>query len=704
MTKPPNPSEIPPQCLGETGALSLKPPTDEEKQDSLALEDTLLKMDIFEDEHEMYQRRLALARLQKISNNWIYKKALEQKIPSHNARNTQGKVFTFGSYRLGVNFKAADIDALLVVPRFITREDFFGDFQNVLLEDDSVEDLAAVPDAFVPVLKMKLLGVEIDLLFAQVDLMTIRDDFSLSDNTEQLLRNMDERDVRSVNGVRVTNDILDLVYQKEVFKKSLKVIRLWAKRKNIYSNACGFLGGVSWAIMVCRICQLYPMAYPSLIVYTFFRIYKDWPWPKPVRLRESEHISSLGLPVWDPRHNPSDQLHLMPILTPSYPSQNSTYNVQRSNKLVIEREFKEAFDITRDIVLKKRHWSDLFKPSFFFTYRHYLCVIVSGNEKRPFKERCGLVESRLRVLVSNLESIRYVQLAHVNSRSYGRGPRDEEAEFIKKWFIGIVFCDDPGQSATSVNHLATNHTNNNNNNSTDSQSSDHHRVNVDLTKEVRSFEHALERGTSSELTPNVVVTIKHLKRQNLVDVLPPEEMAIVRKHKKAMAVKKATKKITETPSPCSQSPQNDNHSNNSSQAQNSPNNVLSTVTDEKPKPSTSAKDCSAADFPNENTAGQPNGIKRSSSPNDSDSPKRAKQMSPHSIDAPVTETASGKFSLSQCARYEQPKVVSIEASLPLFLIFRYSLLPASSTIMFPFPTTIITSHLYKKCNAFYYFY
>lgn len=171
-----------------------------------------------------------------------------------------------------------------------------------------------------------------------------------------------------------------------------------------------------------------------------------------------------------------------------------------------------AFDVTRDIVLKKRPWSDLFKPSFFFTYRHYLCVIVSGNEKRPFKERCGLVESRLRVLVSNLESIRYVQLAHVNSHAYGRGPKDEKAEFIKKWFIGIVFGEDAGQSTTSVNHLATNHTNNNNNNSNDTQPSDHHRVNVDLTKEVRSFELALERGTSSELTPNVVVTIKHLKR------------------------------------------------------------------------------------------------------------------------------------------------------------------------------------------------
>lgn len=42
------------------------------------------------------------------------------------------------------------------------------------------------------------------------------------------------------------------------------------------------------------------------------------------------------------QHNPPDQYHLMPILTPSYPSQNSTYNVQRSNRIIIERELKHG--------------------------------------------------------------------------------------------------------------------------------------------------------------------------------------------------------------------------------------------------------------------------------------------------------------------------------------------------------------------------
>lgn len=46
--------------------------------------------------------------------------------------------------------------------------------------------------------------------------------------------------------------------------------------KAIYSNVNGFLGGVAWAMLVARICQLYPNAVAGAIVSRFFIIMYQW--------------------------------------------------------------------------------------------------------------------------------------------------------------------------------------------------------------------------------------------------------------------------------------------------------------------------------------------------------------------------------------------------------------------------------------------
>ena len=58
------------------------------------------------------------------------------------ARNAGGKVYTFGSYRLGVHTPESDIDTLCVVPKHVSREDFFDVFEPMLRESPDVTEVA----------------------------------------------------------------------------------------------------------------------------------------------------------------------------------------------------------------------------------------------------------------------------------------------------------------------------------------------------------------------------------------------------------------------------------------------------------------------------------------------------------------------------------------------------------------------------------
>lgn len=58
------------------------------------------------------------------------------------------------------------------------------------------------------------------------------------------------------------------------------MVTLFAE-KAIYSNVNGFLGGVAWAMLVARICQLYPSAVAGAIVSRFFIIMYQWYAPSP---------------------------------------------------------------------------------------------------------------------------------------------------------------------------------------------------------------------------------------------------------------------------------------------------------------------------------------------------------------------------------------------------------------------------------------
>ena len=226
------------------------------------------------------------------------------------------------------------------------------------------------------------------------------------------------------------------VPNKESFRLTLRAIKLWAKRHGIYSNVLGYLGGVSWAMLVARVCQLYPNADSSTLVQKFFLVFLKWQWPQPVLLKKPEE-AGLGFPVWDPRQNVADRFHLMPIITPAYPQQNSTFNVSNSTLKVMQEEFRLSLAICEEIITGKATWDKLFEtPNFFAKYRHFLVLEVSSENEDDQLEWYGLVESKIRHLILSLER-EAIELAHIWPKPYPSQVEGKE-KLCYYWFVGLV--------------------------------------------------------------------------------------------------------------------------------------------------------------------------------------------------------------------------------------------------------------------------
>ena len=72
-----------------------------------------------------------------------------------------------------------------------------------------------------------------------------------------------------------------------------------------------------------------------------------------------------------------------------------------------------------DILSGKCDWSRLFEPiNFFSRYRHFIVLICSANTKEDHLAWCGLVESKIRILVANFERNPGVNLVHVNPEQF----------------------------------------------------------------------------------------------------------------------------------------------------------------------------------------------------------------------------------------------------------------------------------------------
>lgn len=90
------------QTLGMTSAISLASPKSEDIVKTKELEEALKPFDVFESDQELNHRMVILGKLYSLVKRWIKDVSIARNMPESVAENVGGKIYTFGSYRLGV--------------------------------------------------------------------------------------------------------------------------------------------------------------------------------------------------------------------------------------------------------------------------------------------------------------------------------------------------------------------------------------------------------------------------------------------------------------------------------------------------------------------------------------------------------------------------------------------------------------------------
>lgn len=345
-----------------------------------------------------------------------------------------GSVRPFGSYLLGVEDAESDIDLLCVAPACVSRQNFEEMFTRVLAEHSDVTILNCIFTAKVPIVKLEIEDVSVDLLFASLstcgEVTSDWQDFW----DDRIVMNCDEATALSLNGLRNTETLLQLVPNVSTFRSVLRTVKLWAKKRGLYSNILGYLGGAAWSILVAKVCITYPDLAPGPVLCNFFKYFSAWDWSRPVAI--SPYEEPIYVPPWK-TWSPVDRAHIT-ILTPAFPVCNAAYGVCQACPGILTVELELAAKITEDVLESREDWCELFQDlDFFQQFSYFLEIDVLGTERQEFTEWHGLVLSKFKAFLTELETL----APKTEVRLYPKSYNSQESLYRHGalYFIGLRF-------------------------------------------------------------------------------------------------------------------------------------------------------------------------------------------------------------------------------------------------------------------------
>lgn len=188
----------------------------------------------------------------------------------------------------------------------------------------------------------------------------------------------DEETFHSLNGCLLTRSLNELVPNASSFHIALRMVKLWAQRRGIYGNACGYPGGLTWSICLARVRQMYPTVNAAELVARFFRVYYRWDWRSVVSL-----MPPAGA---EPEQYEPVEEGKIAVMTPGYSPVNTAAKVKKMALPVLQEELRRAYKLSKMVDKGKARWSDLYAlPNIANKHKHYICLGFLAQTKEALE-------------------------------------------------------------------------------------------------------------------------------------------------------------------------------------------------------------------------------------------------------------------------------------------------------------------------------
>lgn len=330
------------------------------------------------------------------------------------------EIVPVGSSMLGVASKDSDLDLLVLIPTKISQIEFFTVLKDLLAPHCA--QIRIVQDAQVPILRLKLNGVDIDLIYAnlfykpasdnandlnQVNQLNRVDETNKSHQLDQVVKldrsiliNLDDISRRNISSYLESTEILKVAtfyISLEKFIELTRAVRAWVLVRRLSGKGFGFPGSFSWTLLITwsliDLDESVDKNDLTKLLINFFQRVVTHNWIDAIALNNEARN-------YQP-HIPPDWL---PIINSVPPYKNTARNMVNSTFYLIRSEFARAIKIIDQIKAGLDQWHALYEPvDLLKIAKLYLVIKISTKHQQDFDQASGWLSGHIIGLILKIE-------------------------------------------------------------------------------------------------------------------------------------------------------------------------------------------------------------------------------------------------------------------------------------------------------------